>query len=276
MDHYLEFSGGLGDVFYQVYSEGAYRLLDRLNPDDRATVALICHNPYAWELFAWHPNASQIDVRDLGYWSPDEDPVRRALHRLPRRPHRLPPGHDQVRFYPRPADQPILSTGISDPYVVFAVSAGMPERSLPDAQVSALAAGVRKRGLLPVFVGRTYERQERTEYRPALSEGLDLIDRLSVPGVALVVQRAAGLVCCHSAVNILAWLMRRPQLLLYPMSVWERHIRRRDQWAFGIDFPECRHAYWEAARAEKKSEEFFAILEGRVEEAREGVRDNRP
>ena len=50
---------------------------------------------------------------------------------------------------------------------------------------------------------------------------------------------------CHSALNLLGWHLRKPQLLLYPRSAWERHIRVPDQWAFGIGYPETVHAAFE-------------------------------
>jgi hypothetical protein len=59
------------------------------------------------------------------------------------------------------------------------------------------------------------------------------------------VQASAGLVTCHSALNLLAWHVRKPQLLLYPRSAWERHMRVPDQWAFGIGYPETVYAAFE-------------------------------
>jgi len=87
-----------------------------------------------------------------------------------------------------------------------------------------------------------------------------LIDRLSVPGVAHLLARAAALVCCHSALNILGWLLRKPQLLLYPETVRARHIAARDQWAFGVDFPECRHATFDDPGIGAIADELFGDI----------------
>ena len=53
-----------------------------------------------------------------------------------------------------------------------------------------------------------------------------------------------------------------PQLLLYPDNVWDRHIQRKDQWAFGIDDGQTVHARfceWDAQRADL-SEQFSNLL----------------
>jgi hypothetical protein len=260
MEYDIEFGGGLGDIFYQMCVEGGYRLLDRLGPQDRARVILISHNPFASELFRWHPHAPQIEVRDLGYWLPQDDARMRLEHGLPYRRSSYPVAATPVVFHPSPEDLAVLGELGSERCVVFAASAGLPDRDLPVEIVERLAALSGAAGLLPVFTGRNYERHGRREYRPPQGVGCDLVDRLSVPGVARLLEQAVGLVSCHSALNLLGWLMRKPQLLLYPPSVEERHIARRDQWAFGIDFPECRHATIGDPRIEALADSFFADL----------------
>ena len=69
-DYYIEYGGGLGDIFFQIYFEGAYRALDELTEADRAVIGLITHNPHAGEIFANHPRTGQLTVRNLGYWLP--------------------------------------------------------------------------------------------------------------------------------------------------------------------------------------------------------------
>jgi len=129
----------------------------------------------------------------------------------------------------------------------LALAAGLPERSVPEALareiVRRLAPGFRL-----VITGRSYDRHGRSELRKwpqAEGDIVDVVDRLSVPGTCALVQASAGLVTCHSALNLLAWNLRKPQLLLYPRSAWERHIRVPDQWAFGIGYPETVHAAFE-------------------------------
>jgi hypothetical protein len=137
------------------------------------------------------------------------------------------------------------------------VSAGLPGRDIPDGCVHELVSRALSHSLLPVFVGRNYDRMGRKEFRPANAHALDFVDRLTVPGVGRAVQNAAAVVCCHSAINILAWLLRKPQLLLYPRSVYDQHISRRDLWAFGADFPECKHAIFNEPHVGQLAETLF-------------------
>ncbi len=257
MNYYLEYGGGLGDVFYQMYQDGSYSVLDELGSDDRITVVLITHNPYVRELFDYHPKAKQIEVKDLGYWLPEQDLEMRKHHGLPLLKPPLPVSSKHVEFYPAPSDFPIIEQFCGKPYIVFSVSAGLPDRDVPMDLTKNLVREVRVRSLLPVFVGRNFNRFGRSEYRPEGDDLIDLIDKLTVPGVASVVQGAAGVVCCHSAISILSWLLRKPQLLLYPQSAYQQHIIHRDQWAFGIDFPECWHARFDNPDIKVVAKEFF-------------------
>jgi len=256
MNYYLEFGGGLGDVIQQIFQDGRYAIFDELGPNDSAAVSLICHNPHAHELFSYHPHIDRIEIRSFGYWTPEEDCVMRPKHGLPRppwyRPRKWAP-----KFYPAETDLPNLCGIPFQKVVVFSISAGLSERSVPAKIVGRLSSLATSLGFLPVFVGREYERQGRKETRIDLPGTLDLVNMLTVPGVAELVKKSCGVVCCHSSINILAWHLRVPQLLLYPPSVLERHISKRDQWAFGIDYPECVHGLFEDEDLESKANRFF-------------------
>jgi ADP-heptose:LPS heptosyltransferase len=256
MNLYLEFSGGLGDIFYQMFHGGGYNALEKLTSEHHAVVALITHNPHARELFDYHPRASQIEVRDLGYWLPENDAAMRRRHGLPLGTHEFPAA-GAPDFYSSPGDREWLDGLNAAPYVVFSVSAGLPERDVPTNLVEHLVDLAVAHSLLPVLVGRNYPRLDRREQRLRDGRVLDLIDRLTVPGVAAAVRRSLGVVCCHSAINMLAWLLRKPQLLLYPQSVYNRHIAARDRWAFGIDFEECRHARFDSDDLLPTAQSFF-------------------
>jgi hypothetical protein len=255
--YYLEYGGGLGDIFYQMFSEGSYSVLQDMKVEDRATVVLITHNPHVRELFDYHPKADQIEVKDLGYWLPEQDSVMRKKCGLPEPKPPLPVRNHRIEFYPAPSDEPVLRGLCGQRYVIFSASAGLPGRSIPPNLVEPLLRQAVACSLLPVFVGRSYERLARMEYRSRSSEALDLVDQLTVPGVGRLVQDAAGVVCCHSAINILAWLLRKPQLLLYPKEVYQQHLLHHDMWAFGADFPECLHARFEDLRIAQLAEELF-------------------
>ena len=74
--------------------------------------------------------------------------------------------------------------------------------------------------------------------------GVNLIDRLSTAGLGRLVQGAAGVVCSHSSVNMLASYERIPQLVLYPPHVHDMHFSKRDMHAFCANFFECTHGIW--------------------------------
>jgi hypothetical protein len=263
MELYLEFGGGLGDIFYQMFHDAGYGTLQALAPQDRALIVLITHNPYARELFDHHPRASQLDVRDLGYWPPSDDAVMRRRHGLPQGARGFPIA-GAPKFYPSRGDRQWLNRLDGTAYVVFSVSAGLPERDIPAELVERLVEVAIAHSLLPVIVGRNYSRFDRGEQHVQHRGVLNLIDRLTVPGVAEAVRRSLGVVCCHSAINMLAWLLRKPQLLLYPQFVYERHIAHRDQWAFGIDFEECRHGCFGSGDLLPTAERFFKDIQPRA------------
>ena len=250
-------AAGLGDVLAQLFCRGSYNVLRDLRPGEKAKVALITHNPFAKELFAWHPKRSQMEVVDCGYWHGAEAdaagrkklglPAPGALNRLPPQPT-----PETLSFIPRPrtsgagggAGDGFFTEGTGgDKRVKAGHCAGAGGGAAGAEHPRALAREIMRRlapGFRLVITGRSYDRHGRSELRKwpqAEGEIIDVVDRLSVPGTCALVQ-ASGLVTCHSALNLLAWHLRKPQLLLYPRSAWERHIRVPDQWAFGIGYPE--------------------------------------
>lgn len=252
MSHYvLEFGGGLGDMLYQCYQEGAYNVLRDLEPDDTADVNLVVHNPAAPELFEWHPKRSQMRVQYHGYWSPANDEYERRIRNLPPpgSNYALPSKDRQLTFYPSPADLLLLQSLAPKGYIVFAASAGTPDRIMPDVLQLRIIHRLLERTELPiVFVGRTYERDGRWEPVPIDHPRLhNLVDKLSLPGTCHLVQQAAGLVTTHSSLNLLGWCENRPQLLVYPQNVLDRHVHQGlyDQWLFGANRPTTTHGLFE-------------------------------
>jgi predicted O-methyltransferase YrrM len=242
-----------------MFDRGSYNVLRDLEPDDTATVNLITHNPHARELFDLHPKSSQIQVNDFGYWLSEDDHEQRRLHNLP------PPGSNlnlpekdrDIRFFTSFEDVNSFALLLQQKmehardrwfpgYIVVAASAGLSDRDIPRETVIKITRALTDAGFLVVFVGRNYDRWGRKELEPPFGEKvINLIDKLTVPGTAKLLQDASGLVTCHSALNILGWYLRVPQLLLYPDSVYRTHIIHKDPWAFGIDFPETVHAQFE-------------------------------
>jgi len=238
--YYLEYGGGLGDVFHGMFTRGSANVLRDLAPDETATVTLACHNPYAAELFQHHPKADQFTVLQLPYWLPESDEEKRAEYSLPR-PGALArlPDHSKeaVEFYPSPADYNVFSELRAAKYVVFSASAGEPDRNFTPEIITSILAELAVFGIPVAVVGRNYERNDRSEVPVNFTDPLvhNFIDRLSASGVAALVKNSAGLVTCHSALSLLGWHLRKPMLLLYSDRSFAEHVGPRTQWAFGID-----------------------------------------
>ena len=246
----FEFGGGLGDVISQCYWNGYYCHLERAGMAyGRAQVNLVTHNPYVPELFRWHPRKDLIDVVECGYWLPEKNKEMRPKWGLDPR-HQLPRLEEKPIWYYSPEDSLWVETCklAVKPFVVISQAAGLPARNVPVGMVLDVMEALKLRDIVSVLVGRTFERHGRAEDLLLQADGshtINLIDKLSVPGTLRILEMSQGLVTCHSALNLAGWHMRKPQLLLYPQSVKERHFLRRDQWAFGADFPETSHACWD-------------------------------
>jgi ADP-heptose:LPS heptosyltransferase len=250
MEYYFEFGGGLGDVFLRIFCEGEYRAIERLKPEDRARISLITVNSFADELFEWHAKRDQLDVTLYPHWQPDEDRQKRTQYNLPPKSKVCHPPHNDepVEFYPAPSDLEILDELKDRTYFVLAASAGLESRIFPDSIVAMICREAANLHLDIVAVGRNYPRGE-SRYEPEIPPGdhsIDLIDQLSVPGTAKLIEGAAGVICSHSALCHLAWFRSKPVLLLYPEQVYEEHIAApRNGYTRGLDRPTTRHALFD-------------------------------
>jgi hypothetical protein len=77
--------------------------------------------------------------------------------------------------------------------------------------------------------------------------------------VAVAVRRSLGFVCCHTAIDMLAWL-------LHPQSVYDRRISRRD--CFGINFEECWHVRFDSRDLLPTAQRFFRVAHRRAADPR--------
>lgn len=240
---WCELGAGWGDAITVMYTSSRYNDLELLEPGEQATVVLMSHNPHVRELFQWHPKRAQLIIRDLGFWWPKDDAERRAYHKLPPAQPFVFKLQEKCSFYPSPEDQKILGQISSGgPYVVVSVSAGGVDRNIPAAIYESAVDGILKAGLKVVVVGRSYVHHDRVEQAVKVqSNVVNLIDRLTIPGTAKLIERAAGVFCCHSAICLLSWYMKRPTFLLYPEHVREREFHSAHQYTFGKDFPTTRH-----------------------------------
>ena len=254
MAHYdIEFGGGLGDVFAQCYHNNSLNLFADMGPEDTATVFFVCSNPFAGELFTHHPRASQIKVHQLGYWSVEEDAHYRTKYSMPASGSvfRVPYMPGPVRFFPWPEDRVAIERLDPANTIVVAASAGLPDRNIPSELLERIVTQLLETTPYTIaYTGRTFDRHGRVEVQPHTDNPrvVNLIDVLSVPGTAQLVQWCRGLVTSHSALNLLGWHENKPQLLLYPPSVLEHHCRngRYDQWMFGADRTNTQHGTFEA------------------------------
>ena len=248
--YYVEYGGGLGDIFQQMYAHGTYTSLQALRPDEGATVTLITHNPFAPELFANHPKRAQLQICAPGYWLPEHDSANRRRLSLPpfssrwltRRVRAAARAPDVLSDGRRRGGDPDCERrgptgGTADRRV-----RGERRRAAQVAAAAARGADCRRRrgGRLLAGVRRPHLRAQLPRRAQGFSAGLgvELVDRLTVPGTAQLVQEAAGVVCCHSSISMLAWMERKPVLLLYPDSTSTTRSSGLARWALGIDYTE--------------------------------------
>lgn len=266
----VEFRGGLGDVFWGAYHTDNYAVLDQLAPVEGAVIIVISHNPASVELFRHHRNAARFRIIDPEWGRAWTWPDLRAAYGLVQAPRcpllrrGLP-----VTFYPAPADAEVLRAAAGRaPYVVLSASAGDASRNLPPALVAEIIRALTAHGYGVVAVGRNYPSRHGTHREERIAPGagvVDLTDRLSAPGLVELVRGAAGVVCCHSAVCMLAWYLRRPTLVLYPASVTALDFARESPFGFGKDYPECVHGEFGPGTLDRIGR-FLAIMQ----EARNG------
>jgi hypothetical protein len=257
---YCEFPGGLGDVVNYMYTSSRYNRLETLEPDERATVVLLCHNPFAKELFEWHPKRSRMTVRDFGFWWPSEDHIQRPHHGLPPAPQPYVASlQEKCIFHVSPADLQVLAAlKTGKPYLAIGAAAGGVDRNIP-AEICERSADLAiDRGWSVAVVGRTYG-QNRSEIRLRPRPGIiDLVDRLSIPGTAMAIEGASGVLCCHSAVCLLSWYMKRPVFVLYPEHVQAREFGAINHYSFGKDYPTTRHMEF-SQYSRERFDEFLSI-----------------
>lgn len=254
----IELEGGLGDLLYDFYVRERYIQLEDLPEGERLRVVIVSSNPAVKELFQWHPKFSQLDIVEIPAtypWGREE----RAAHGLPE-PDIVHPiqGVREVVYYPSPTDRPLLDGLRDTPYVLFHLSSGIQSRTIP-WHISEEASDIAiKMGLHVVLVGRNYRNnttwgenggdvrfriQDRFEQRLAPRPGLtDLVDRLSFPGTACLLQRARASLVCQSCVSILSWRLRIPTYSLYDPEHESRWWDNPSFGTFGKDYDTSEYA----------------------------------
>ncbi len=253
---YLEFNGGLGDIVYSMYDNNKYLSLESLEPGERVTISIIGNNPAIKELFTWHPKFSQMDIREIEHqhpWGPDQ----RRQHGLPEAESELSGvGGKRVTYYPPKEDLELIES-FQYPYIVFSLTAGLPYRNVPIEAARSAALVARRMGFTPILVGRNFVARvgyARPEIRLEPGYGaIDLIDRLSFPGTARLIEKSAGVFCHEGAVMHLTWRMHHPCFVVpsHLQTQWAPGQwacwgvdQPKTGWAFGRDFTEEKFESW--------------------------------
>jgi len=254
----IEFGGGLGDIINQIYLSGNYQFLDKLSKDNTADIYIISHNPYAPELFKWHPNSEFINIHECGYWHPLDNDKKRPELGIPMRISPVAKLSSDIVFYNNSDDKKILSSFLNEKFIVLSASAGELHRNIPISILDNIVLKFNELGIAIVTVGRDYSRVLREEVRTFGT--IDLINKLSIPGTLNLIKMSVGLITCHSALNLYAWHINKPQLLLYPEDVKNRHFLVKDQWSFGKDFENTVHCTFDNYNMAEHLSKFINII----------------
>lgn len=242
-EYIIQWGGGLGDIFNNLYKSGQYAALAFLHPDVKVSVLLFCHSPGAVEIFKYHPKRNQLDVKNFGFQK-QEDLIRTLKEHDAFKIPRLRGTHGPVHWYPFPEDKEYIDLLKDKRYVIFSTTSSDPVRDIPRAVVDKLIKHFIKLGYYIVPIGKNYisvdgHKSLRKEQEfPKHEKIINLIDKVSVPGTAVLVKNAVGTITCHSSTNLLAWNLRKPNILLYDSVSETRYdfIGKGTQWTFGKDF----------------------------------------
>jgi len=250
------FRGGLGDVILKVYRTDAYRKLEDLTR--RTIVVVMSTNPYAIELFRWHPMRLKMVLVDLsphfqayrGEGNTPDEAIRRAFEFA---------GLPFVGLEPD-IQQPTANTGTapifhapdtidSEGHIVFQPFAGQPGRCLPEATI---------RNLIDVFAGsrrqvyivtRSYLREafrhdglchDIESIGGPLPPNVRLLQHTSVPATLTLVQRCSHFIGGDSSLTHAAWSEGKPTVYLRG-----RVHTRFEGYEWGAGRADCYHASYD-------------------------------
>lgn len=254
----IELHGGLGDVYLCIHKTSAYEALSKLKAGDHVDVYINSHNPCVRELFDWHPMRKQLAIYVASRFFPEHvnEKIRTDFGFPPKIYHGpwVPRGGTPLVYYPSPEDIKVLEEQLpKKPFLLCALSASGRDRSIPQDISEKCVEFCRKNDIPVVLTGRRYGaifhpalRIQHLEVSVAQPGVVDLIDKLSVAGTSVAVQRCAAMLSCHSSLNLLGWFEKKPQFLCYPKSAFDRHFNnRQDIWSFGKNFDTTDHMLFE-------------------------------
>jgi ADP-heptose:LPS heptosyltransferase len=254
----IEFGGGLGDIINQAYVLGNYQFLDKLSENNTANIYIITHNPFVEEMFKWHPKREYINLHIFDYWHPSENAKKRPEVGMPLQIKPIMKSCTDINFYESEDDRNVLSSFLNKKFIVISAAAGELHRNIPISILDDMVLKFKELNIEIVTVGKDYPRISREEIR--ISGTTDLINKLSIPGTLKLIEMSIGLITCHSALNLYAWHIKKPQLLLYPEDVKNRHFLVRDQWSFGKDFDNTVHCSFDEYNMAEHLPKFINII----------------
>jgi hypothetical protein len=272
---YLQHGGGLGDFYNYLYHYENYHELNKLKDGEKALVLLQAHNPSTEELFTLHPKSPQIDFINFGYhgsWEAaldafndakvgkirttleyqgnllevankyDFDTVKNGLEKA-----LATPVYKRKSFI-LPLFDNEFQYALDNPYIVFNSVSGESKRDIPEELEAELIDALLERNIGVAILGKNYVRFERKERdyskwesRPQFQ---NFVDKLNVFQTISIVRGAIGAICSHSAISLVSWHERVPQMLLYgKWSETHRFVPYKAgdislaQWCFGAYLP---------------------------------------
>jgi ADP-heptose:LPS heptosyltransferase len=248
----LFWGGGLGDMFNNMYESGQYAALDHIPADRKVLILLACHNPSAEEIFANHPKRDQLIVKNIGFHkSEDLQKILTSYNAfdLPA----CPKVNGPINWYLTPEDIDEIDKVRDKKYVVFSTTGSDPNKNIPIDIRNKLVDYFIELDYYVVPVGKNYISVDkhgmlRSEQEwPKHEKIIRLIDKLTVPATATILKNSVGTVTCHSAINILAWRLQKPNILIYDPDSETRDDFQGvgNQWSFGKDFENTYHSVFE-------------------------------
>lgn len=229
--HSILFVGGLGDVLNAIFETDSYTCLDDLT-DRSLEVVVVEVNPHVGEIFLHHPKKEFFKLSRMGLDEFPLDETWRVRNGIAPFRSSYTQRRSDVVFYPSASDVDVLAS-LPERYACVALSAGHPERSFHPKFADVIADACKTVGIAAVYIGRNYRITSGLCFgthvesgRPA--GGIDLVDRLSVPGSLVCVERAKVVFTSFSSTMLMAQYRRKPVLTIYPDKLHDAFFRSVD------------------------------------------------
>lgn len=219
----LYYDAGLGDVLHRLHGDENF---NKISMADRVNVLMASHNPYAYELFAYHPCNYKIRIIHAGHkyadlWNAgvrNQDMVEKLcqFHDFPIPPHSDISNPSRITFNPGPD-----TFRPTQPYIVLAPDAAGPHKSISADTIFTILRYIFNQlpGYQVYILTRTYFRTLGTkDFKGRVfgnsNECLSL--ELTVPTTFFLTQKASAVISCHSALAQLAGFSDVPSFILHP------------------------------------------------------------